>query len=88
MKKLVLSVAALVLSAGIASATEVVTGNVMDQGDSYGAPKIVHLYDVGLVCVSQDKGHKWTSSCFTYEQLGAQRLAVMGIEPNPDYPLN
>lgn len=88
MKKLILGAMALALSAGIASATEVVTGNVMDQGDTFTAPKIIHLYDVGLVCVSQDKGHKWTSSCFTYEQLGDQRLDVMGIEPNPDYPLN
>ncbi|MEC9291967.1 MAG: hypothetical protein VX730_06150 [Pseudomonadota bacterium] len=88
MKKLVLGVCALTLSAGMAMATEVVTGNLMDQGDHFTAPKIIHLVDVGLVCISQDKGNKWTSSCFTYAQLGAERLAVMGIEPNPDYPLN
>ena len=88
MKKLVVGVCTLTLSAGMAMATEVVTGNLMDQGDGLYNDKIIHYFDVGLVCVKTRGGNQGSMSCFTYADLGAERLAVMGIDPNPRYPMN
>jgi hypothetical protein len=87
MKNLALA-AALSLLAGGATATEVVTENLLGQGDSFEDPKVVHYYDVGLVCLAKRSGYHGFGSCFTYEQLGYDRLFVMGIHANPAFPVS
>ena len=86
MKILALATALSLLASG-AMATEVVTENMLDQGDSFEDPKVVHYYDVGLICLAKRSGYHGFGSCFTYEQLGYDRLFVMGILTNPAFPV-
>lgn len=87
MKKLFLALP-LMLLASVASAYEVDERQLLNQPEgTYYAPRVIHYADVGLVCVVKKGFSSEIGTCFTYQQLGAARLDVLGVTPNADFLL-